>query len=77
MTPTEASNKLKNEMKEIKTIKECRDYGKDFIFVAFETDTPDVELDPFYLVNKNTGDIRRYTIAENPSKFYSAPKLKF
>ena len=77
MTPTEASNKLKNEMKDIKTIKECRDYGKDFLFVAFETNTPDIELDPFYLVNKNTGDIRRYTIAENPGRFYSAQKIDF
>ena len=53
MTSTEASSILRNEVKAIKTIKECRDFGKDFLFVGFQTDTPDKELDPFYLVNKN------------------------
>lgn len=77
MTPSEAAKILKNKIKEIKMIKICKDYGKDFLFVAFQTDTPDKELDPFYLVGKIDGKVRKYNIAEDANKFYSAPSVKF
>lgn len=71
----EASNILKKELPTIKVIKECKDYGKDYLFVAFETNTPDKEIDPFYLISKNGGPVRKYNIAENVGKFYSAKTL--
>ena len=77
MTATEASKKLKEKVKSLKTIKECRDYGKDYLFVAFETNTPNDELDPFYLVDKNTGNIRKYNIAEDTNKFFNSTILEF
>lgn len=77
MTPSEAVEILKDKVKEIKTIKICKDYGKDFLFVAFQTDTPDKELDPFYLVGKTDGKVRKYNIAEDTNKFYSSPSVKF
>lgn len=71
----EAVTALKNRVKTIKSIKECRDYGSDYLFVAFETDTPNKELDPFYLVNKNTAIVRKYNIAEDTNRFYNAKIL--
>jgi len=75
MTKEEALNKLKKELPTIKTVKECRDYGKDYLFVAFETDTPNKEIDPFYLVGKNNGQVRKYNIAEDTNRFFNAPIL--
>ena len=75
LTKDQAASILKNKIKEIKTIKECRDYGKDYLFVAFVTNTPDREIDPFYLVGKNGGDVRQYNIVEDTNKFYNAPIL--
>lgn len=69
----EAIMALKNSVKDIKTIKECRDYGKDYLFVAFTTDTPTKEIDPFYLVNKTTAAVGPYSIFEDTNKFYNAP----
>ena len=69
----EAMTALKNRVKTIKVIKECRDYGSDYLFVAFETNTPESEIDPFYLVNKNTAVVKKYNIAEDTNKFFNAP----
>lgn len=77
MTPTEASKILKNEIKGIKTIKICKDYEKDYLFVAFETNTPNNEIDPFYLVDKNTGKVRKFNIAGDTEKFYNTPNIEF
>lgn len=76
MNTAEASKKLKEKVKSIKTIKECRDYGSDYLFVAFETNTPEDEIDPFYLVNKTTGNIRKYNIAEDTNRFFNSTILK-
>lgn len=72
----EATTALKNRIKTIKTIKECRDYGDSYLFVAFETNTPESEIDPFYLVNKNTATVKKYNIAEDTNKFFNAPIIK-
>ena len=77
MTPTEAANKLRETVKEIKVIKECVDYDEDYLFVAFKTNNPAIELDPFYLVGKADGDIRCYNIFEDVSKFYNSERLDF
>ena len=50
----------------------CKDYGKDWLFTAF---TQENDVDPFYLVNKETGKIAHYTIAENPQKYYSSKNV--
>lgn len=73
----EAADILRKKNPTIKEITECKDYGSDYLFVAFETDDKRNEIDPFYLVDKNNGKIRNYTIAEDPSKFFSAKSLKF
>lgn len=71
----QAENALKNEIKGIKEIQNCKDYGSDYLFVAYKTNDKLKEIDPYYLVNKNTGSVRSYTIAEDPSKFYSSKSL--
>ncbi len=71
----EATTALKNRVKTIKTVKECRDYGDSYLFVAFETNTPESEIDPFYLVNKNTAMVKKYNIAEDTNRFYNAKIL--
>lgn len=63
---------------DVKEIKECKDYGTDYLFVAFKTDNfikQSREIDPFYLVNKNTGEVRPYTIANDVNRFYSSKKI--
>lgn len=73
----EAADILRKKNPEIKEITECKDYGSDYLFVAFETDDKRNEIDPFYLVDKYNGKVRNYTIAEDPVKFFSAKNLKF
>ena len=63
---------------DIKEIKECKDYGTDYLFVAFKTDNfikQSREIDPFYLVDKNTGKVRPYTIANDINRFYSSKNI--
>lgn len=73
----EAADILRKKNPEIKEITECKDYGTDYLFVAFETDDHRNEIDPFYLVDKNNGKVRNYTIAEDTNRFFSAKSLKF
>lgn len=73
MTPTEAVNKVLSENNNLKA-QSCKDYGTDYLVTAYENDD---DMDPFYLVNKRTGSIRNYTIAENPSRYYSTPDVKY
>lgn len=73
----EAADILRKKNPTIKEITECKDYGSDYLFVAFETDDKRNEIDPFYLVDKNNGKVRNYTIAEDIDKFFSAKNLKF
>lgn len=50
----------------------CKDYGDHYLFTIYES--PD-DIDPFYLVNKNTGVVENYTIATNPDRYYRAKEL--
>ncbi len=50
----------------------CKDYGKYYLFTAYEHDT---DVDPFYLVNKEFGDVSPYTIAADPNRYYAAKEL--
>jgi hypothetical protein len=71
MSPIEAINIIKKMNKRLKIVS-CKDYGDDYIITAYENED---DLDPFYLVNKKTGKIEPYTIAEDPNKYYSAKEL--
>lgn len=77
MEVVEAFGKLKEKVKTLKDITECRDYGNKFIFVAFETDDHENEIDPFYSVDKRTGDVKKFDISGDPGKFFSSPTLNF
>ncbi len=50
----------------------CKDWGDHYLFTIYES--PE-DIDPFYLVNKETGSVEHYTIAEDPSKYYSTKEL--
>lgn len=56
------------------TITQCRDYDSDYLFTAFRNEK---DLDPFYLVNKETGKISSYTIAKDPKRYYSSKTISF
>lgn len=75
MTAKKAAELLKKYNPKL-DIQECRDYGSDFIFVAPAKDD-ESNIDPFYLVNKVTGRVHPYTVAENPSKFYASRSHKW
>ena len=50
----------------------CKDYGDFYLFTAYVTDN---DVDPFYLVHKETGSVEPYTIAMDPNKYYTAKEL--
>lgn len=72
ITIQEAINNVKKQNPKLKIVS-CKDYNTDFLITAFENED---DMDPFYLVNKKTGSIRNYTIAENPDKYYNTVDLK-
>ena len=71
MTPTDAINTFKKSNPDVNIVS-CKDYGTDFLITAYKTKD---EMDPFYLINKNNGSIRNYTIAENLTKYYDTPDI--
>lgn len=73
MTPKEAVDIVKKSNSSL-TIDCCKDYGTDFLITAFENSD---DMDPFYLVNKRDGSVRGYTIAENPTRYYNTPNVKY
>ena len=50
----------------------CKDYGDFFLFTAYVNST---DVDPFYLVHKDTGLVEPYTIAMDPGRYYRAKEL--
>ena len=52
----------------------CKDYKTDYLVTAYKT--PE-DMDPFFLVDKRTGIIRRYTIAMDPSRYYDTVDLDY
>lgn len=71
MSPIQAVNIIKKKYPNLKVVS-CKDYDGDYLVTAYETEE---DLDPFYLVNKSTGEIEPYTIAEDPNRYYSAKEL--
>ena len=51
----------------------AKDYGSDYLLTY--TYDGGTSLDPFILVNKQSGKTSEYTIAEDPEKYYSAKEL--
>lgn len=70
--PKKAVELFKAEYPSLK-IRSVKDYKTDYLITAFND--PE-EQDPFYLVNKTDGFIRRYTIAEDPARYYDTPDIK-
>ena len=70
--PKRAVELFKAEYPSLK-IRSVKDYKTDYLITAFND--PD-EQDPFYLVNKTDGFMRRYTIAEDPARYYDTPDIK-
>ncbi|MCR4688697.1 MAG: hypothetical protein K5745_03995 [Saccharofermentans sp.] len=50
-----------------------KDYITSYLITACVSRS---ELDPFYMVNKFTGRITRYTIAYNPNRYYRTRDIK-
>ena len=73
LSAIEAAKKLLSSNPNL-TITACRDYDTDYLFTAFRNEK---DLDPFYLVNKQTGKVEAYTIAKNPQKYYSSKTMSF
>ncbi|MCR5593871.1 MAG: hypothetical protein K6F79_09035 [Saccharofermentans sp.] len=71
MTPKKAVQTFIKEYPSLKIVS-LKDYYNAYLITAYKT--PD-EMDPFYLVDKTDGFIRRYTIAENPSKYYDTKDI--
>lgn len=57
-------------------ITSCKDYGKDYLFTALKNGN-ERSFDPFYLVDKHTGKINGYSIAEDPNKYYDTPEINW
>lgn len=51
-----------------------KDYGSDFL-ITYLYKNSDEAPDPFLLIDKKSGKVRSYTIAEDPGKYYSTPDL--
>lgn len=56
------------------TVVSVKDYGSDFL-VTYSYEGVDELPDPFCLINKSTGKVEAYTIAEDPDRYYSAKEL--
>ena len=50
-----------------------KNYQSDYLVTAFEDQE---ELDPFYLVNKANGSMRKYTIADDLDRYYNTPDVE-
>lgn len=58
---------------EIKIVS-VKDYGSDYL-LTYRSTKGENAIDPFIKVNKSTGKTQEYTIAEDPSRYYSAKEL--
>jgi len=74
-TAKQAADILRKAKPDVNIIN-CCDYGKEFLFTAPKNGSKN-DIDPFYLIDKNTGAITGYTIAEDPDKYYSAKDVNF
>lgn len=62
---------FKSDNSKIKVVS-CKDYDEFYLFTAYVNDD---DVDPFYLVHKETGAVSPYTIAADPNRYYSAREL--
>ncbi len=53
---------------------DAKDYGSDYL-LTYSYKGYDNIPDPFLLINKKTGLVKTYTIAEDSKKFYSTPSI--
>ncbi len=73
MTPFEAVGLVRKEHPSAK-VDSCKDYGDSYLITAYSS--PD-EMDPFYLVDKRTGYIRKTTISADLDRYYKTKNLKY
>ena len=80
MTLTEAKNRLLKEHPKL-DIKEVRDYKGLYVFTALDPDDKGfmgmgLQLDPFYSINKQTGELLNFLpAAYNPGEFFNTKTL--
>jgi hypothetical protein len=80
MTVTEAKNRLLKTYPNL-DIKEVRDYKGLYVFTALDPDDKgfmkmDLQLDPFYSVDKQTGELLNFLpAANNPGEFFNTKTL--
>ena len=73
MTPSEAVGLVRNDYPSV-SVDSCKDYGDSYLITAYSS--PD-EMDPFYLVDKRTGYIRKTTISADLDRYYKTKNLKY
>ena len=80
MTLIEAKNRLLKAHPNL-DIREVRDYKGKYVFTALDPDDKGfmqsgIQLDPFYSVNKRTGELLNFLpAANNPGEFFNTKTL--
>ena len=75
ITPQDCVNQIEGKNPNIKIVS-VKDYGPEYLLTYEATDGKNA-ADPFLLISKKTGMIQQYTIAEDPSRYYSTPDISF
>ena len=73
MTPSEAVGLVRKDYPSVR-VDSCKDYGPDYLVTAYSSPN---EMEPFYLVDKRTGYIRKTSISADLDRYYKAKDLKF
>ena len=73
MTPSEAVAQVRKDYPSAR-VDSCKDYDDSYLVTAYSS--PD-EMDPFYLVDKRTGYIRKTTISADLDRYYKTKNLKY
>lgn len=56
------------------SVTSIKDYGTDYLVTYLYKGKDDIP-DPFFLIDKENGNISSYTIAEDPAKYYSTSDI--
>ena len=73
ITPEFCKQRLEELVPDLSVVS-IKDYKTDFL-VTYMYKNKDNIPDPFLLVSKRNGNIKAYTIAEDPEKYYSTPDI--
>ena len=73
MTPSEAVGLVRKDYPSAR-VDSCKDYGSDYLVTAYSSPN---EMEPFYLVDKLSGYIRKTSISADLDRYYKAKDLKF